>query len=100
MDVVHVVRVDRINTVNRTDVNAACVLHIDARFNDHVGHRDTSSQQANAAYRRLSLRTPMSETATFPLPFDATLQDRDAAKKEFAKYTHVLGEEERAITIA
>jgi hypothetical protein len=42
----------------------------------------------------------MSETATFPLPFDATRQDRDAAKKEFAKYTEVLGEEDRAIKFA
>ena len=42
----------------------------------------------------------MSETATFPLPFDATPQDLDKAKQEFAKYTQVVGAEGRELTIA
>lgn len=42
----------------------------------------------------------MSETATFPLPFDATPQDLDKAKKEFAKYTEVIVAKDRELTIA
>ena len=41
----------------------------------------------------------MSDTATFPLPFDATPQDREQAKREFSQYTKVVGDEEHAITI-
>ena len=39
----------------------------------------------------------MSATALFPLPFDATPQDREAAKREIAKYARVVGEENGAI---
>jgi serine/threonine protein kinase HipA of HipAB toxin-antitoxin module len=39
----------------------------------------------------------MSETAEFPLPFDASPEERDAAKREFAKHTQVVGDAERGI---
>ena len=34
----------------------------------------------------------MSETAEFPLPYDATREERDAAKREIAKHTEVVGD--------
>ena len=40
----------------------------------------------------------MSETAEFPLPFDATKEERDAAKREIGKYTEVVSDDEDAIT--
>lgn len=39
----------------------------------------------------------MSETAEFPLPYDATVEEREAAKREIAKHTEVVGDAERAI---
>jgi serine/threonine protein kinase HipA of HipAB toxin-antitoxin module len=39
----------------------------------------------------------MSETAEFPLPYDATAEDLATAKREIAKHTQVVGEEERTI---
>ena len=41
----------------------------------------------------------MSDTALFPLPFDATPEDRERAKQELAKFTKVIGEEGGAIKI-
>ncbi len=41
----------------------------------------------------------MSETAIFPLPFDATPDDRERAKQELGKYTKVVGEEAGGIKI-
>lgn len=40
----------------------------------------------------------MSETAEFPLAFDATDKDRDAAKRAIAQYTEVVKTDERSIT--
>jgi len=40
----------------------------------------------------------MSETAEFPLPFDASPDEREAAKREIAKYTEVNKEDDHAIT--
>jgi hypothetical protein len=40
----------------------------------------------------------MSETAEFPLPFDASREERDAAKREIAKHTDIVKEEDDAIT--
>jgi serine/threonine protein kinase HipA of HipAB toxin-antitoxin module len=40
----------------------------------------------------------MSETAEFPLPYDASKEERESAKREIAKYTDLVGEDERAIT--
>ena len=42
----------------------------------------------------------MSGTAVFPLPFDATPQDLENAKREFAKHAQIIGTEERAIKFA
>jgi hypothetical protein len=39
----------------------------------------------------------MSETAEFPLPYDATKEDRETAKREIAKHAKVTGETENAI---
>jgi len=39
----------------------------------------------------------MSEIAEFPLPFDASAQERETAKREIAKHTQVLGEGEHSI---
>ena len=39
----------------------------------------------------------MSDTAEFPLPYDADPEERANAKREIAKHTEVLGEEERSI---
>ncbi len=39
----------------------------------------------------------MSETAEFPLPFDASADEREAAKREFAKHTQIVGDEAKAI---
>ena len=39
----------------------------------------------------------MSETAEFPIAFDAPDSERDAAKREIAKYTKVIGVKDRAI---
>lgn len=39
----------------------------------------------------------MSETAEFPLAFDATSEEREAAKSEIAKHTQVLGDADRSI---
>ena len=39
----------------------------------------------------------MSETAEFPLPYDASTEERETAKREIAKHTQVLGDAERAI---
>jgi hypothetical protein len=41
-----------------------------------------------------------SETADFPLPADATEEERATAKREIAKYTKILGEEPRVIRFA
>ena len=43
---------------------------------------------------------PVSETALFPMPFDATPADRERAKQELAKFAMVVGEEDGAIKIA
>ncbi len=39
----------------------------------------------------------MSETAEFPLPYDATAADLETAKREIAKHTQVVGEGERSV---
>jgi hypothetical protein len=39
----------------------------------------------------------MSETAEFPLAFDAPPSERETAKREIAKYTKVTGERDRSI---
>ena len=39
----------------------------------------------------------MSDTAEFPLPFDATPHDRETAKREIAKHTRVLGDDEGGV---
>jgi len=39
----------------------------------------------------------MSETAEFPLAFDASNDERDAAKREISKYTELRADAERAI---
>ncbi len=39
----------------------------------------------------------MSETAEFPLPYDATPADLETAKREIAKHTQVVGESERSV---
>ena len=39
----------------------------------------------------------MSETAEFPLAFDATNDERDAAKREIGKYTEVRADADKAI---
>jgi hypothetical protein len=39
----------------------------------------------------------MSETAEFPLPIDATAEERAAAKREIGKHTKVLAADERAV---
>jgi len=39
----------------------------------------------------------MSETAEFPLAFDATSSERESAKREIAKYTKVIAEREGGI---
>jgi len=39
----------------------------------------------------------MSETAEFPIAFDATDDEREAAKREIAKYTKVTAVKDRAI---
>jgi hypothetical protein len=41
-----------------------------------------------------------SEIAEFPLPADATKDERDTAKREIGKYTKILGEEPRLIRFA
>jgi hypothetical protein len=42
----------------------------------------------------------MSETADFPLPFDASREERDAARREIGKYTEIVSESDSAITFA
>lgn len=44
---------------------------------------------------------PMSQSdiAEFPLPADATDEERAQAKREIAKYTDIIGQEPRAITL-
>ena len=39
----------------------------------------------------------MSETAEFPLAYDATSDERDAAKREIGKHTELRGDDDRAI---
>ena len=39
----------------------------------------------------------MSETAEFPLAFDAANDERDAAKREIGKYTEIVGDADKAI---
>ncbi|HZP95913.1 MAG TPA: hypothetical protein VFC31_06215 [Candidatus Limnocylindria bacterium] len=39
----------------------------------------------------------MSETAEFPLPFDASPEERETAKREIGKHTRIVGDDERAI---
>ena len=39
----------------------------------------------------------MSETAEFPIAFDAPDSERETAKREIAKYTKVIGERDRSI---
>lgn len=39
----------------------------------------------------------MSETAEFPLPYDATADEREAAKRELAKHTEIVGDAPQAI---
>jgi hypothetical protein len=39
----------------------------------------------------------MSETAEFPLAFDATDAERETAKRELAKYTKIVGAADRVI---
>lgn len=39
----------------------------------------------------------MSATAEFPLPYDAGPDERDAAKRELAKHTEVVGDDAHAI---
>ena len=41
----------------------------------------------------------MSETAEFPIAFDAPASERETAKRELAKYTKVIGDGERGIEI-
>ena len=40
----------------------------------------------------------MSETAEFPLPYDASTEERETAKREIAKHTKVIGDTDQAIT--
>ena len=40
----------------------------------------------------------MSETAEFPLPFDASREERETAKREIGKYTEIVKEDDGAIT--
>ena len=40
----------------------------------------------------------MSETAEFPLPYDATKEERDTAKREIGKHAKVVSETDSAIT--
>ena len=40
----------------------------------------------------------MSETAEFPLPYDASTDERETARREIAKYAKVIGETDQAIT--
>ena len=42
----------------------------------------------------------MSETAEFPLPYDASKEERETAKREIGKYTEILKESDDAITFA
>jgi hypothetical protein len=47
---------------------------------------------------RLSSLSPMSENAEFPLPFDASKEERDTAKREIGKHTEIVSDDDRAIT--
>src|SRR6266508_1271655 len=96
MDEVHLVRVSCINAVNRTDVQAARVLHIDARFSDHIRHFAPvpPPQHSRRTNESVSSRTPMSETAEFPLPADVTDEERSTAKQDIAKYTKIVSDTE------
>lgn len=47
---------------------------------------------------RLSSLSPMSETAEFPLPFDASAEERETAKREIGKYARIVKEDQAAIT--
>ena len=40
----------------------------------------------------------MSETAEFPLPFDASPEERETAKREIGKYSRIIKEDDGAIT--
>ena len=40
----------------------------------------------------------MSETAEFPLPYDASKEERETAKREIGKYTEIVKEADDAIT--
>ena len=42
----------------------------------------------------------MSETAEFPMAFDATAEEREAAKREIAKYTKLAGGDDHVIRFA
>ena len=39
----------------------------------------------------------MSETAEFPIAYDAAPSERETAKREFARHTKIVGETEKAI---
>jgi hypothetical protein len=47
----------------------------------------------------VSSRTPMSEVAEFPLPADATAEERATAKREIAKHTKIVGESGNVIRL-
>src|SRR5687768_9760402 len=49
------------------------------------------------ATRNVSSRTLMSEIAEFPLPADATEEERTTAKREIAKYTKIVSATDDAI---
>ena len=40
----------------------------------------------------------MSETAEFPLPHDASTEERETARREIAKYTKVISDTDQAVT--
>jgi len=54
-------------------------------------------EEINARISSLSSRTVASEIAEFPLPADATDEERATAKREIGKHARIVGEEPRVI---
>jgi len=48
---------------------------------------------------KVIIASPMSETAEFPLPYDATKEEREAAKRELGKHTRIVSETDQAIIL-
>src|SRR2546426_11182838 len=100
MDEVHVVGVCGVNTVNRTNIDTACVLHIDTGFRDHVGHLRSESPvlELRSLAETLSLSSQIvTDIAEFPLPADVSEEERATAKGEIGRYAEIVGDEPRVI---